>query len=290
MSPNFKGLSAKWSMMPLEMKLIIANVALFLLLRFIGIIALIGSWDIDSIVDRLALPSQLPIIAKQPWTVVTYMFTHYDIFHILFNMLALYWFGQLFPTPRQLFGLYLIGGVSGAVFYVTAAQVFPGVGGYLLGASASIMAILVATAVMIPDFEIRLLLFGSVKLKWIATGTVILFAFGLTGNNAGGHVAHLGGMAAGAVYGLMMSKKGIDITAPLNNLLDMTVNLFEQAKASRLKTPKKKSYGKKTPRMPSNEDDRRELDIILDKIKKSGYSSLTAEERKRLFDVSSRIK
>lgn len=292
MSPDFKSLLIRWKQLPAGPRIIAVNVLVFLLLRLTGIIAAIGAWDIGIVVDRLALPSDLSMTAVQPWTVVTYMFTHYDIFHILFNMLALYWFGQLFlfrSTPRQLFGLYLIGGIAGAIAYIMAAQIFAGVGGYLLGASASIMAVMTATAILMPDFEIRLLFIGSVRLKWIAIGTIILFALGLTGNNAGGHVAHFGGIAAGTLYGLMMAK-GIDITSPLNNILDRIVNAYNRISRYPRNNSKKKKFGPKTPRQSTQDNDRKELDSILDKIKKSGYSSLTADERKRLFDVSSRIK
>lgn len=287
-------------------KLIVVNVAVFLTVRVLGIVASIGGWDINSVVDQLAMPSYLPMLAERPWTAVTYMFTHYDVFHILFNMLALYWFGQLMLyrcTPRQLTALYVYGGVAGAALYLLAAQAFPAVSGFLLGASASVMAIMVAIAILMPDFEIGLMFIGRVKLKWVAVGAVVIFALGLVGNNAGGHVAHIGGMAVGAVFGLMLNR-GVDITAPFNRLIDKAVNLFGRVKApsggaafgsSRGKSAKNK-FGKKRPRRhaaasaQSQADDRRDLDLILDKIKRSGYSSLTADEKKRLFEVSSRIK
>lgn len=283
----------KWNTLSMMGKIIVINVAVFLIVRLLGIIASIGAWDINTVVDQLAMPSAPAVLLSRPWTVITYMFTHYDVFHILFNMLALYWFGMLFLyrcTPRQLTALYIYGGVAGAALYLASAQVFPGVGGYLIGASASVMAIMVAIAMLMPDFEVGLMLIGRIKLKWIVAIAVVLFALGLVGDNPGGHIAHLGGMIVGAIFGLLLSR-GTDITAPFNRMIDSAVNLFRSASAP---AKANKRFGKKKPKQPSSdpspESDRRDLDIILDKIKKSGYSSLTPDERRRLFEVSSRIK
>lgn len=290
---RFKAASALW-------KLIIINIAVFLILRILGIIAMIGGWDINNVVNELELPSALPVLATRPWTVVTYMFTHYDPFHILFNMLTLYWFGKIMLwrcSPRQTVWLYIYGGIAGALFYLVAAQLFAGVGGWLLGASAAVMAIVIATAIMMPDFRINLLFIGSVKLKWVAVGAVILFALGLVGDNAGGHVAHFGGIAAGCLFGLSFNK-GMDITRPMNFLSDFFVNLNRQIshrkrgsqRKAKFKFKRRKPDIPKTGTPPSEADDRRNLDTILDKIKHSGYTALTADERRRLFEISRRVK
>lgn len=303
--------------------------AVFLIIRLVGIAAMIGGWSIDPVVDFLALPSSLDELAVRPWTPLTYMFLHYDVFHILFNMLFLYWLGGIFLircTPRQLMALYLYCGLAGALAFVLAGLVFAGVGGILLGASASVMGIMVAAAVMMPDMEISLLLIGRIKLKWVVCVTVAMFALGLVGDNAGGHVAHFGGMAMGAVFALMLNR-GHDITSGFNSLIDRTVNFISSVFTRRANgtgratsgfsaTGRKKRFWKGDSRerqrrsnasssswseqkqsgtatsgqTPTNEDDRRELDKILDKIKQSGYTALTADERRRLFEVSSRIK
>ncbi|MBD5229141.1 MAG: rhomboid family intramembrane serine protease [Bacteroidales bacterium] len=285
---KFKTASAVW-------KLLIINVAVFLLLRLLGIIAMIGGWSIDSVVDQLALPSVPALAAHRPWTVFTYMFTHYDPFHIIFNMLALYWFGLMMTwrcSPRQMVWLYIYGGIAGALFYFAAAQIFPGVGGWLLGASASVIAIVITTTFLMPDYPVMLLLFGSVKLKWIAVAAVVLFALGLVGDNAGAHVAHFGGIAMGALYGWLLNR-GIDITRPASRAYDSVVAFLRRsvspAAASRKKFRPRKA-DKKAATANSVEDDRRNLDAILDKIKHSGYTALTAEERRQLFEISKRVK
>lgn len=277
-------------------KLIIINLAIFLLLRLLGIIAMIGGWDINDVVDCLALPSEPARLATCPWTVVTYMFTHYAPFHILFNMLTLYWFGKMMTwrcTSRQMVWLYIYGGIAGATFYLVAAQIFAGVGGWLLGASASVMAIVIATAVMMPDFRLQMLFIGSVKLKWVAAAAVILFALGLVGDNAGGHVAHFGGIAIGAIFGLLYNR-GSDITRLPNNLYNNVVKTLRSI-SSRHSAPRRKSKFRPTPKHneetpPTAADDRRNLDAILDKIKHSGYTALTADERRQLFEISRRVK
>lgn len=281
-------------------KLIIANIAVFLTLRLLGIIAMIGGWNIDNVVDQLALPSAPALIGTRPWTVVTYMFTHYAPFHILFNMLTLYWFGKIMLwrcTPRQMTWLYIYGGIAGALLYIAAAQLFAGVGGWLLGASGAVMSIVIATAVMMPDFRISLLFVGSVRLKWVAVTAVVLFALGLVGDNAGGHVAHFGGIMAGAIFGLLFNR-GIDITRPVNNLTDRIVALFrskgapchDRQRKAKFKFRPKKASRQQNSSTPSEADDRRNLDAILDKIKHSGYTALTADERRQLFDISRRVK
>lgn len=285
---RIKGLSALWT-------LVVINLTVFLLLRLLGIIAMIGGWDINIVVDQLALPSSFEILAHKPWTIITYMFTQYGPFHILFNMLTLYWFGKMLQwrcSPSQLVWLYLYGGLAGAIFYLAGAQAFPGVGGWLLGASASVMAVVIATAVMMPDFRMQFLFIGSVKLKWVAVAAVVLFALGLVGDNAGGHVAHFGGIAMGAIFGLLYNH-GTDITRPLNKLYVKIVNFFRHPGIKfhhKTKTKFKARKSETTRNQPSQADDRRNLDTILDKIKHSGYTALTAEERRQLFDISRRVK
>ncbi|MDE6318038.1 MAG: rhomboid family intramembrane serine protease [Muribaculaceae bacterium] len=283
---KFKTASSVW-------KLLIINIVVFLLLRLLGIIAMIGGWDIDNVVDELALPSVPHLAAQRPWTILTYMFTHYAPFHLLFNMLALSWFGRLMTwrcSERQMVWLYFYGGIAGAVFYFIAAQLFPGVGGWLLGASASVIAIVIATAFMMPDYPVMLLLFGNVKLKWIAVAAVILFGLGLVGDNAGAHVAHFGGIAMGALFGYLINR-GIDITRPASRAYDRITAFFRPSSPlSRKKFRPRKKQTKKTTTITSEENDRRNLDAILDKIKHSGYTALTPDERRQLFDISKRVK
>lgn len=290
-----------FSRLTMLMKLVWINIAVFVLLRITAIVCMFAGTPefLEEVMRQVQLPSHLSTLATRPWTVITYMFSQYDVLHILFNLLWFYWFGTLFrmvSTPRQMLALYIYGGLGGAVMFLLAYNLIPTFAythGWLIGSSASVIAIVTATAILMPDFRMHLLFIGSVSLKWIAIATIGLVLIGVTGSNAGGEFAHIGGVIVGAWYGLMM-KRGQDITRPLNRLFDMFVNGWHSISSIRLrnKTPKSSyKYQSSSASSPSiNDDDRAQLDEILDKIKKSGYAALTPEERKRLFDVSRRMK
>lgn len=283
------------------MKLVWINIAVFVLLRITAIVCMFAGTPgfLEEVMRQVQLPSHLSTLVTRPWTVITYMFSQYDVLHILFNLLWFYWFGTLFrmvSTARQMLALYIYGGLGGAVMFLLAYNLIPTFAythGWLIGSSASVIAIVTATAILMPDFRMHLLFIGSVSLKWIAIATIGLVLIGVTGSNAGGEFAHIGGVIVGAWYGLMM-KRGQDITRPLNRLFDMFVNGWHSITSIRLrnKTPKSSyKYQSSSASSPSiDDDDRAQLDEILDKIKKSGYAALTPEERKRLFDVSRRMK
>lgn len=301
-------------MSPMLMRLIYVNIVVFLIIRLGAIVCMFSGISEAGWVSLFELPSLPQWLAKTPWTVVTYMFSHFEVLHILFNMLWLYWFGTVFMltgTQKQAFALYVYGGIGGALLYMLAFNMLPSLAGQaslLIGASASVIAIVVATAIIHPDYRMGLLFFGSVSLKWIAVVTLILFMLGLTGNNVGGHLAHLGGAVVGAIYGVSI-KNGRDITRPFNNAIDRLVVMFSRRgkspgkpKAQRFKwsrgNAKQSSSASTTTtgnkrdegNVNASHDDQETLNAILDKIKKSGYSALTAEEKRRLFDVSKRIK
>lgn len=296
----------KFSASSMLMKIIVVNIAVFVLLRLVASVMVLSGND-DSVNDMLNLvqmPSDGMLLLTRPWTLITYMFSQYEVLHLLFNMLWLYWFGIVFifvSTPRQLLALYIYGGIGGALLFIGAYNllpVFSGHAGYLIGSSAGVIAIVTATAILMPDYRFNLLFLGPVSLKWVAIVTIGLDLIGVTGSNAGGHIAHLGGAVVGAWYGLAM-KRGSDITAPLNSLLDGIANLFKGIKMPRRK-PKttgpsrpanrpSATGGQPSSRPRTTPQDQAVLDAILDKIKKSGYTSLTPEERRRLFDVSNRI-
>lgn len=278
------------------MRIIMVNVVLFLAIRLQMLIFSLGGGDFDIVRYAFEVPPTFTGFLHYPWTVFTYMWCHYDFLHILFNMLWLWWFGRLFMTlctAKQLLALYIYGGIAGAALYIGMAEMMPWIGGTgLIGASASIMAIVIASAVLTPNLELPLLLIGPVKLKWIAVATVLIFALGLTGDNAGGHAAHIGGATIGAIYALAF-KRGKDLTRPFNNLIDSLVSL--KPKKNRYKAPPKYHYQKSTAssRFKATTTPQQEMDAIdpiLAKIKKSGYASLTSAEKERLFRASSRLK
>ena len=216
------------------------------------------------------------------------MFLQYDLLHILFNMLWLYWFGQLFLhffSEKQLGGLYLLGGLSGAALYLLAYNLIPffsSTYGVLLGSSAAVLAIVIATAVYAPDFKISLLFFGNVSLKYIAAVTIILDAISITSQNAGGHIAHLGGAMLGFFFAYRW-KQGKDITRFINTLIDKIIILCKPRPKIRIKYKRPETDMEYNTR---KQKESAEIDIILDKIKRSGYNALTTEEKKKLFNAS----
>lgn len=282
------------------MKIVVINITVFLVLNIISIVMIFAGEESGRfIVEQwVAMPGNFGRLARHAWTPLSYMFSQIEPLHLIFNMLWLYWFGivfQLLSTPKRMIGLYLLGGLGGAALYLLAVNTIPyfaGHGGLLIGSSASVIAIVTATAIMAPDYRMNLLFLGAVSLKWIAIVTIGIDLLSVTGSNAGGHIAHLGGAAVGAIFALGL-KRGHDITAPLNSLIDAIVNLFRRrpkVRPARFRASGAPSAPR--PKAPSaaSAADQAELDNILDKIKKSGYSSLTADERARLFDVSRRIK
>lgn len=280
------------------MKIIYINIAVFLLLRIIGISCYFSGVDTMTFLSFVELPSSLSLLAKRWWTIISYMFAHYDIMHILFNMLVLYWFGRMFLdffTPKQFCGLYLLGGIGGGLLYLSAYYLLPTLSGsssWLIGASASVMAIVLAISMKAPEYKLNLLFLGPISLKWIAIFYVAIDLLSINGINMGGHVAHLGGAFVGILFTLMINR-GIDITAPLNRILDFMMTLknpLKNIQFNRTKKEKKNSNQseKSTFNNTISREDEQTLDIILDKIKKSGYSSLTENEKKRLFQVSSK--
>lgn len=273
-------------------RLIFINALVFVSLHVVMILTRLFNLDTSFLLQYLALPADLMQLMLKPWTAVTYMFLHQDFFHILFNMLTLYWFGKIFLfsfTEKQLTGLYLVGGLISAIVYILSLNIFPYFAesrpvSVLLGASGSIMAIIVAAALRSPDLEVRLLLIGAVKMKYIAIATVLISFFGITGKNAGGELAHLGGALSGYIF-VVSLRSGKDITGWINFALDKITDLF---KPGRLKTTKKYHSGsRKMSDAEFNMNKARnmaDIDKILDKIKKSGYESLSADEKRKLFE------
>lgn len=297
----------RYSLASMSMKFVYINIIIFVVVKLAALVLTLCGINPAIFLDYLEMPSNLALLATRPWTVITYMFLHLDILHILFNMLWLYWFGALFLeffNPRQFVGMYILGGIGGAALYLLCYNIFPyfnGIDGMMLGASASILAIVVATAVRAPNYKLNLLFLGAVSLKWIAIITIFIDFISIDTANAGGHIAHIGGAIVGAIYGFAF-RSGRDITSPLNSLIDWFVNLFRRSSNVRIggkrhnRWGKKSNMGKKsqqTPKQPSGNStttmspaDEAELDAILAKIKQSGYKALTAEEKKRLFEVS----
>lgn len=271
-------------------KLIYINVGLFILIRLASVIFMLFNIGYASFLQYLQLPSSPELLLYRPWTVFTYMFTHFDFLHILFNMLWLYWFGGLFLnffSERQLGGLYLLGGIAGAALFMAAYNIFPyfqtvASSSYLMGASASVMAIVFAVSFYRKDLEINLFLIGRIRLIYLAIFTLLIDFLAITSDNAGGHIAHIGG----ALFGIWFASRirsGNDLTAPMNRLLDWFVNLRKRKPKMHVTHKRPESDYEYNHR---KHQEGTEIDMILDKLKRSGYESLSADEKKRLFDAS----
>lgn len=300
MASIINDLKAKYRQGNICLQLIYINSAVFVTLLLCKVVLTLFNQSIGTWVQWLELPASVERLAVQPWTLVTYMFMHADVLHILFNMLWLYWFGMIFLqffSARHLRGLYVFGGLCGGVLYITAFHVFPYFRpmvpyAFMLGASASVLAIVTAAAYREPNYVIRLLFFGNVRLKYLALIMVATDLLFLTSDNAGGHIAHLGGALAGLWFAASL-RKGTDLTAWINKTIDFLASLF-RPQTFRRRKPKMKvnhygngrsqDYDYNARRKAQND----EIDRILDKLKRSGYESLTTEEKKRLFDASQR--
>lgn len=284
------------------MRLILINIGVFVLLHVVAFGALLFNQPGEQLLQWVEMPSDLWLLLKRPWALVTYMFSHYGLLHILFNMLWFYWLGRIFMeffSPKQLSGVYLLGGWGGALLYLLAYNLLPyfaGHNAYLIGASASVIAVVVATAVYAPDYKIGLLFLGEVSIKWIAIVTVAIDVLGVDSGNLGGSMAHIGGAIVGAWYALRI-KRGRDITRPLNAALDAIVGLFngrtwslpKLQKEPRSKVSSGPSSRQRTAdHRPADTVSEEELDIILGKIKAAGYDALTDEEKDKLFKASRR--
>lgn len=279
-------------------RFIYINVAVYILFALLDVFATL--FNIPSparfLKEWLELPSDPVNYIYQPWSLITYMFLHGGLTHILWNMLALYWFGKIFLSffsTRHFVGLYLLGGIVGGLFFIAAYNIFPmftstGNHANLVGASAAVLAIVAASAVRVPDYKINLLLIGTVKLSTLAVATVIIDLLLITSDNAGGSFAHLGGAFSGWAFAYFLNK-GRDLTLYINKALDYLANMCKNG-IKRPRKPKMNIFkGKRTDDYDYNvqkKEQDAEVDKILEKLKKSGYSSLTEEEKKRLFDAS----
>ncbi|MCE1198384.1 MAG: rhomboid family intramembrane serine protease [Marinilabiliales bacterium] len=274
-------------------KLIYINIAIWVAVRIAAVFILLGGNEELTFIDWLALPASLSQFLIRPWTLLTYMFLHYDLWHILFNMLWLYSFGRIlleYHPPKKLLGLYIFGGIWGALFFMLAFHLFP----YfqksiavssLLGASASVIAIVVATAVYAPNHVVHLILVGPVRIKWIALVSVLLYVVNLTGDNAGGNFAHLGGAFWG-MLSMTLCKSGRDLSAFPERHIDRWFSWRRPKKKLKVeyKSHDYREYGYNKSRKEKQE----EVNRILDKISASGYESLTADEKEMLFRMSGR--
>ncbi|MBT5871137.1 MAG: rhomboid family intramembrane serine protease [Bacteroidetes bacterium] len=276
----------KFKTLNIANKLIVINIAVFLLF-FIA--SFLFNTSSEVLMQWFVLPEEPIEVLKQPWSLLTYSFLHGGFTHILFNMIWLNFFSKfilnLFSEKRFL-TVYLLGALYGGLLFVTAYNVFPvfqSKAGYLLGASASVSALMVFAATYSPNISFRFFMV-TIKLWQLAVGLFLLDLFRLgSGTNPGGMLSHLGGAVFGYVYAVQLAK-GNDIGLWFEKIVASLVNLFKTKKNTPFrkvhKTPKNTSKKKTT----SVKDERQiKIDGILDKIGKSGYESLTKQEKDFLF-------
>lgn len=289
MANIFTDLKRRYFQGNLLFRLIFINVAVFVAASVWLILHRLFNADGYALLRYFELPSNLHQLLFRPWTMITYMFLHTDFLHLLFNMLWLYWFGNLFLrwfTEKQLGGIYFLGGIFGGLLYIAAYNIFPMFEGVvshsiLLGASASVLAIVVATAVRAPNDAIYLMFLGAVKLKYIAMFVVALSFFNVISDNAGGNIAHLGGALFGFLFAYFYMK-GTDLTKGINKLIDKLFDLFKPRPKMKVRRGGREMDLEYNKGKKAQMD---EIDAILDKMKRSGYDGLTAEEKKKLFNA-----
>jgi len=287
-------------------KILAINIIVFFIMVVLRVIfTFSGAGKIyEAIRSYLMMPADIPNFLVQPWSIMTYMFFHEGLFHILFNMLFLYWFGLLvheYLGSRKLTNLYILGGIMGAFLYVLMYNISPYFTDVLpfakmLGASAGVYAVVVGAATLAPNTTFHLILLGPVKIKYIAIFYVIIAFVNSAGSNAGGELAHLGGAALGYFY-IMQLKKGNDWGRPVQAIGQFFERIFAKKPTVRVSYRKKKTFTSaegfsasgssvKPPAPVGNAPSQEEIDQILDKIAEKGYDGLTKEEKRKLFEFS----
>lgn len=285
-------------------QIIVINVVVFVAVNILlfGIMTMAGQEGLYGEVYRyLSLSSRPEEMLFKPLSMVTYMFTHGGFFHLLFNMLFMFWFGRIITEylgQNKILGLYVWGGLAGGVLYILIYNFMPYYNqeAFLVGASAGVIAIVVGAATFQPDFVVRLFLFGPVKIKWIALVMVASSTLRTLGDNAGGEIAHVGGAILGYFF-IKQLQAGNDWSKPLAKFLIWVKSFFvsqpkikvsyknEQRFGSSSGTKSKRTSTRSSRGSKSKEPSQEEIDAILDKISEKGYDALSKEEKQKLFNA-----
>ena len=266
---------------------ILINVVAFLILALVFVVSAVGEFpEIFKALDRqFTLPPRFADFASRPWTILTYAFSHSlgDIWHIVFNMITLYWFGKLFIEylgSDKLIALYVLGALAGAAVYLLMSNTVPffmaRAGSGMVGASGAVYAVLVACATLLPDYTFFLLFLGPVRIKYIALFFIVVSFLGTVSTNAGGNLAHLGGALMGYVYTKQL-QSGNNWGGWITAVLQWIGGLFRP----RIRVTHRRSEPSRKP--SKQEISQKEIDDILDKISAGGYDSLSKEEKEKLF-------
>lgn len=273
-------------------QIILINAIVFLIENLISnLIPDAGS----QIIRWFAMHSYLPSVLTSPWSIVTYMFFHGSFQHLFWNMIMLYWFGRIvndFMGKQRLIGLYFLGGIAGAIFYlaVYSFRMLSGEGAVdipLVGASAGIMALVAFAGFKFGDYRMNLLFIGPVPLRYVALGLFVMNTVLDFSMNTGGKMSHLGGAALGFFYYRNLNN-GKDFLIGFSGLYDRFLSLFKRTpklRVMRNETKISNAHTHKSSDKPHAETQAK-TDAILDKISKSGYENLSKEEKEFLFKMS----
>jgi membrane associated rhomboid family serine protease len=280
-------------------RLIYINIGVFLVISIFSIVGyLLNNQKVsEKVLNILAVPASLNTLLVRPWTIITYMFTHKNIWHILLNMLWLYWFGRIFLEyldQRKLVAVYLLGGISGAIVYVLSFNIFPAFEDVVpisvaIGASASVMAVVIAIAAYVPNYAVQFFLIGRIRIIYVALAIFVVTSFLDFPSNSGGKLAHIGGALFGFLFTINI-KKGRDIGKGINSIIDFFATLFKPRRKMKV-TYKKPASNYDYPASDydynkTKVEHQAKINQILDKISKGGYDSLTKEEKDTLFKES----
>lgn len=286
-------------------QLILVNTVVFLVLLLAKVGFTMGGEENTYYLVRgqLMIPGGIVDFLHKPWTLFTYFFAHDEIFHILYNMLFLYWFGRLIDEylgNRRLVGLYIMGGLAGGLLYLLMYNTVPyfqntADSARMLGASAAAFSVAVGAATLLPNYTFHLLFFGPVRIKYIVFFFIVMSIAQSAGSNAGGNLAHLGGALMGFTY-VKLLQNGTDLGRPIYWVMEGWSNMLRPKPAVKVSYRQRSSASTQASTYasagsqpsPLSTPDQDEVDMILDKISRSGYESLTREEKQKLFRASQR--
>ena len=268
-------------------RIILVNLFFLIVINLVKVFTPPGSGFFNEFIHYIGLPASTYSWMTRPWTLVTHMFSHIGLWHFAWNMIFLYWFGRIVGDligDRKILPLYLIGGLAGGFAFILWAQL-SGFGGYAIGASGAVNCFLLAAAILAPEYNLRLLFIGDVKLKYVAVTLILIDLLFSSAGNPGGTAAHLGGAFMGGLY-VYLLQRGRDLTLPLQNLFDGSHSRRRKSKAKMEVVYHKKRPERVQSQEPREQDVQDRIDQILDKINLTGYDSLTKEEKEFLYQAS----
>jgi membrane associated rhomboid family serine protease len=275
-------------------RLLIINIAIFVFMALFKAFTQSGP-AFEFILKYTAVPGKIPELIYKPWTLVSSIFLHYGFFHVLWNMVGLYIFGRIIGDlagDNKILPLYIFGGIFASLIYILSYQIMPeSIGQRALGASGAVMAIAAAAAMIAPEYQIRLLLLGNVRIKYIVLAFIFFDLIGTAGNvNTGGHIAHLGGVLFGFLFVSLMGTQYdlVDKFQSIQNVLGSKKSYSRKRSRSKMQVTHRaeKSQSVHIQRENPKIDKEAELDRILDKINQQGYEKLNDSEKKFLQDLS----